>query len=32
MLGDDAKGSPVAAGTDWLLGGADAVRGLDDEE
>src|SRR5260370_30849956 len=32
MLGDDAKGSPVAAGTDWLLGGADAVLGLDDEE
>jgi hypothetical protein len=30
--GDDAKGCPVAAGTDWLLGWADAVFGLDVEE
>src|SRR5439155_14006445 len=32
MPGDDAKGGPVAAGTDWLLGWADAVFGLDVEE
>ena len=32
MTGDDAKGGPVAAGTDWLLGWADAVFGLDVEE
>src|SRR5438128_2233597 len=29
---DDAKGGPVAAGADWLLGWADAVFGLDVEE
>ena len=32
MTGDDAEGCPVAAGTDWLLGWADAVLGLDVEE
>jgi len=32
MTGDDAKGGPVAAGADWLLGWADAVFGLDVEE
>ena len=30
--GDGAKGCPVAAGADWLLGWADAVFGLDVEE
>src|SRR5690349_18747494 len=30
--GHDAKGGPVAAGADWLLGWADAVFGLDVEE
>jgi len=29
--GDDAKGGPVVAGADWLLGWADAVFGLDVE-
>ena len=28
----DLEGGPVAAGTDWLLGWADAVFGLDVEE
>ena len=32
MTCDDAKGGPVAAGADWLLGWADAVFGLDVEE